>query len=212
MAKDDKKEPESPGAAPVAEEDRDDGNTQPLHPGSPVDSSYVWVSSEATAAPPVAPAPAAAVEEKPEISRTGSESVNAQEPCSPKEQFPFPPPYSYSTYLPTSPSPPPLDECVAIAAEIEAAAAKSTVGKTYYPVKAEGSTPNHPVPKDKSVSPRVGRTKGERAGRNKALINGLPKLQRFSPPIAKPRVREDSAPLDSEQAPVKCARTLSDAA
>lgn len=191
---------------PLREQNAEDGAGSPSkdpEPGSPrlvlvsaegdvgpsnesVDSSYVWVSSEVG---------------------------------SPKE-----PGVSYSSYSPTSPS------------EHEDGVLKSTkpvVGKTYYPIKTEeteeyeptppvspdqrsqtdakqGSPPYHPIPKDKSVSPRVGRTKGERVGGFKSPINGLPKLERFSPPVGKSRVREDSEQSEGDEEPVKISRTGSD--
>lgn len=133
---------------------------------------------------------------------------------------------SYSSYSPTSPSE--LEDGVL-------KSAKPVVGKTYYPIKTEeteeyeptppvspdqrsqtdakqSSPPYDPIPKDKSVSPRVGRTKSERIGGFKSPINGLPKLERFSPPVGKSRAREESEPPEAGEEPVKISRTGSNTA
>jgi hypothetical protein len=95
---------------------------------------------------------------------------------------------------------------------------KNLFGKTFYPVAVKtedgecsppvspriGRTKGERVKRTPSVSPRIGRTKGERSGRSvsdafTAPEGGL-KLKSFSPVRSKTGARDDSVPLEEEPA------------
>lgn len=80
-------------------------------------------------------------------------------------------------------------------------AKRAVIGKTYYPVKTE----------QEDLSPRIGRTKGERLKRNLsddfAKPEGGLKLEPFSPRRDKAGAREDSVAL--EECPAKRLRSHS---
>jgi len=94
---------------------------------------------------------------------------------------------------------------------------KKLYGKTYYPVKTEDGecTPSaSPTKTDRmkrspSVSPRIGRTKGGRLGRNLSEAFSAPdgelKLEPFSPKRSKTDAREDS--VSSDEGPAKRSKT-----
>ena len=221
----DQEEPQSPRVILANAED----DVRPSY--EPVDSSYVWVSAEdGKDAPGVGRSPSEATgalktdapktdspktdapktdEPKTDAPKTDESKSDTLKTDSLKPDTPKEPGVSYSSYSPTSPSD--LEECAA-------ECAKHVVGKTYYPVKIEKTEDDEPTPpvspdpRSPPVSPRVGRTKSERVGGLRSLTHGLPKLERFSPPLSKPRIREDSVPLEGEEGPAKCQRCNSDAA